>query len=321
MKGNEEMPSVSVIVPMYNVKKYIKKCLESLTNQTLKDIEIIVVDDGSTDISAEIVKRYKKEHENIKYYKKENGGLSDARNYGMKYATGTYIAFLDSDDYIDENTYKVMYEKAKKEDSDMVECNFYWVYDKEMKKDIGEKYYTKKEMLEKARVVAWNKLYKREIIEKTNTQFPKGLQYEDVEFFYKLIPYLDRVDFVNEPLIYYVQREKSISNTQNEKTKDIFTVLENVITYYKEKGLYEEYAEVLEFTYTRLLLCSSFKRINKIKDKNIKKELLNKTWIKLNENFPKWKQNRILNTNLNTKKRYMQSVNRFTFKIYARLHI
>ena len=314
------MAKVSVIVPVYNVERYIAKCLNSLVNQTLKDIEIIIVNDGSTDSSKYVIEQYKEKYDNIKYYEKENGGLSDARNYGLQFATGKYIAFLDSDDYVDTNLYKKMYEKAKEEDSDMVECNFYWVYEKRNKRDIGQKYKGKKQMFEKARVVAWNKLYKKEILDNAKVEFPKGLRYEDVEFFYKLIPYIERVSFVKEPLIYYVQRKKSIINTQNEKTKDIFTVLENVIEYYKENNLYEEYKEVIEFTYARLVLCSSFKRMCKIKDKVLKKQLLNEVWISLNEKFPNWKENKILNTNLDNKKRYMLSVNRFTYRLYARIY-
>lgn len=313
------MVKVSVIVPVYNVEQYIRKCLDSLVNQTLKNIEIILVDDGSKDSSARIISEYSEKYSNVKYYKKENGGLSDARNYGMKYATGKYIAFIDSDDYVDVNLYKKMYEKAEKDDSDMVECNFYWVYPNKTKADIGEKYSGKNEMIEKARVLAWNKLYKKEILDEAKLQFPKGLRYEDVEFFYKLVPYLERVSFVKEPLIYYVQRENSLVNTLNEKARDIFEVLDNVISYYKEKKIYEKYKEALEFTYARLLLCSSFKRITKIQDKNTRNELLNETWIRLNENFPNWKQNKILNTNLNNKKRYMLTINRFTYKIYAKL--
>lgn len=313
------MAKVSVIVPVYNVERYIRKCLESLINQTLYDIEIIVVNDGSTDLSKNIIEEYTNQYSNVKYYKKENGGLSDARNYGMKYATGEYIAFLDADDYIDHKTYEIMYEKAKKENSDIVECNFYWVYGKRKKKDIGEKYDGKTEMMEKARVVAWNKLYRRELIEKLQIEFPKGLQYEDVEFFYKLVPYIEKVSFVKEPLIYYVQRKESLSNFQNEKTRDIFTVLENVISFYKDKNLYEKYKEEVEYTYTRLLLCSSFKRITKIKNEQTRIDLLNKTWVKLNTTFPNWKENQILNTNLNSKKRYMKSVNRFTYRIYAKI--
>lgn len=313
------MIKVSVIVPVYNVESYIRKCLTSLTNQTLKDIEIIVVDDGSKDHSIQVINDFRLKNPNIKYYKKENGGLSDARNYGLQFATGKYIAFLDSDDYIDVHMYEKMYEKAKKDDSDMVECNFYWVYGKKKKLDLGQHYSGKKQMLEKARVMAWNKLYKKELLDKVNIEFPKGLQYEDMEFFYKLIPYIETVSFVKEPLVYYVQRKNSIANTQNEKTADIFKVFENVFEFYKQKGYYEEYKEVLEYTYARNLLCSSFKRIVKIKDKVIRKELLNQTWINLNTKFPKWKQNRILNTNLNGNKRYMQSVNRFTYRIYVKI--
>ena len=97
------MPKVSVIVPIYNVEKYLKKCLDSLESQTLKDIEIILVNDGSKDESGNIAKEWSEGKENIKYVEKENGGLSDARNFGLKYATGEYVAFLDSDDYV-ENT-------------------------------------------------------------------------------------------------------------------------------------------------------------------------------------------------------------------------
>ena len=176
------MSKVSVIVPVYNVEKYIKKCLESLVNQTLRDIEIIVVNDGSQDKSKEIIAEYVRKYPNIVYVEKENGGLSDARNYGMKYAKGDYIAFVDSDDYVDTTMYEKMYNKAVEEKADYVECDFYWEYPDKLKKDVGIRYSNKKDMLVYARVVAWNKLIKREII---HNEFPKGLYYEGEEFFYK----------------------------------------------------------------------------------------------------------------------------------------
>ena len=312
------MPKVSVIVPVYNVEKYIEKCLNSLVNQTLQDIEIVIVNDGSTDNSDTIIKKYiQNNHENIKYVTKTNGGLSDARNYGMQYATGEYIAFLDSDDYVDVTIYEKMYNKAIEEKCDFVECDFVWKYDNKEVKDCGEIYHNKHEMLEKARVVAWNKLIKRDLIEKTKIEFPKGLRYEDVEFFYKLLPYIKKFGFVKEYLINYVQRGNSIANTQNERTKEIFTILENVINYYKENGFYDEYKIELEYTYTRLLLCSSFLRIIKIKDKRIRNDLLTLTWNSLNNNFPNWKKNRILRMEKNWKNRYMRSINSVTFKCYA----
>ena len=180
------MRSVSVIVPFYNVENYIEKCLNTLVHQTLEDIEIILVNDGSQDRSMVVVKKFLEQYpDKITYLEKENGGLSDARNYAIPYAKGEYIAFLDSDDYVEKTMYKDMYELAKKEDSDMVECNFYWEYPDKKKEDIGVVYNGKKEMLEKVRVVAWNKLIKKEVLEKSKVTFPKGYRYEDVEFTYK----------------------------------------------------------------------------------------------------------------------------------------
>ena len=312
------MPEVSVIVPVYNVEKYLEKCLNSLVNQTLDNIEIIIVNDGTKDNSEEIIKKFiEKYPQKIVYLKKENGGLSDARNFGIPYAKGEYIAFLDSDDYVEKDIYKEMYELAKKENSDMVECDFLWEYPDKTREDIGQVYNGKKEMLEKVRVVAWNKLIRRSILEKAQIQFPKGLRYEDVEFTYKLIPHLNKVSFLKKPYIHYIQRENSISNVQNERTKEIFTVLDNVITYYTENNFYDEYKEELEYVYTRFLLCSSLLRMVKINDKDIRKNMIKTTWENLNTKFPNWKNNEILKKNKSLKDRYMKSVNKFTYKIYC----
>jgi len=231
---------------------------------------------------------------------------------------GEYIAFLDSDDYVEKNMYELLYEKAKEAVYDMVECDFIWEYSNKSKIDTGKIYTNKKEALEKARVVAWNKLYKREIIQNSEVHFPKGLRYEDVEFFYKILPSLNKIGFVKQPLVHYIQRGNSISNTQNERTKEIFEVLDNVIEFYKEKEIYEEYKQELEYTYARYLLCSSLKRITKIQDKQTKTKLLNETWDRLNKNFPEWKKNELLKKNT-WKNRYMRTVNNFTFKIYGKI--
>lgn len=312
------MPKVSIIVPVFNVEKYIDKCLNTLINQTLQDIEIIIVNDGSTDGSEKIIQNYIENNTNIiKYVKKENGGLSDARNYGMQFATGDYICFLDSDDYVDVTIYEKMYNKAIKENCDYVECDFIWKYENKEVKDNGYMYKDKYEMLANARVVAWNKLIKRSLIEENEIKFPKGLRYEDVEFFYKLLPYINKFGFVKENLIYYIQRQNSIVKTQNERTKEIFIVLENVIDYYKTKGIYEKYKTELEYSCTRLLLCSSFLRIVKIENKKIRKQQLEDTWKNLNKMFPEWKKNQILKKQKNKKNMYIKSVNKISFMIYS----
>ena len=314
------MPKVSVIVPIYNVEKYLEKCINSLLSQTLEDIQIILVNDGSKDNSGNIAKEYEKNNKNrVIYVEKENGGLSDARNYGLKYATGDFIAFLDSDDYIEKNAYEEMYNKAIEENADYVECDFIWEFPNKIRVDKQYPYKNKKEMLSFVRVVAWNKLIKRQLITDNNLEFPKGLRYEDVEFTYKLIPFINKFAYVDKPFIHYVQREGSIANVQNERTAEIFTVLDNVIEFYKKNNIYEEYRNELEYNYARYLLCSSLKRMCKIKDKTIREKLLTESWERLNLNFPNWKENVILKTVNIGKNKYMRTVNKSTYKIYSKI--
>lgn len=313
------MVKVSIIVPFYNVEKYIEKCLTSLVNQTLEEIEIILVNDGSKDESIKVAKDFEQKYPaKIRYYEKPNGGLGDARNFGIKFAKGEYIAFLDSDDYVEPTMYEEMYEMAIKEKSDMVECDFWWEYPNKKKDDRGVEYKNQNDMLLKARVVAWNKLIKKDIyVKHPEARFAVGLRYEDVEGFYKILPYINKVSFIRKPFIHYVQRNNSISNTQNKKNEEMFIVLDNVLNYYKEKNIYEKFEKELEYTYTRYLLCSSLKRISKIQEKQIRKDLLEKTWNELNTKFPDWKKNKILNSNWSLKNMYIKSVNKMTFKFYT----
>lgn len=314
------MIKVSIIVPAYNVEDYIQKCLESLVNQTLQEIEIIVVNDGSTDQTKSRIEKFMLAYpEKIKYLEKVNGGLSSARNYGLPSANGKYIGFVDSDDYIESDMFEKMYQKAEEENSDMVECDFIWEYENKQKIDTGKIYSNKKEAFLYARVVAWNKLIRRETLEKANIKFPEGLRYEDTEFFYKLLPSLNKISFVKKPLVHYIQRSNSIANTQNERVQEIFTIWDNVIKFYKEKGLYEEYKEVIEYTYARFLLCSSLLRIVKVGDKKIREKLEQKTWEELNSKFPNWKKNSILKKEKGAKNMYMRMVSKSTYKIFCKI--
>ena len=313
------MIKVSIIVPFYNVENYIEKCLQSLVNQTLEDIEILLVNDGSQDKSEAIAKQFVEKYPNkIIYLKKENGGLSDARNYAIPYAKGEYIAFLDSDDYVETNMYEKMYNKAKKEDLDYVECDFLWEYPDKTLESKGKQYSNKKEMFIHTRVVAWNKLIKREIVQDNHLEFPKGYRYEDVEFFYKLLPLIHNYGIVQKPFIHYVQRENSISNVQNARTKEIIDVLEHVIEYYKTNNLFDEYKEEMEYTYARYILCSSMLRMVMIEDKKERKEIIQFAWKSLNTQFPNWKKNTYLKDK-GLKNLYMKSVNHLTLKLYTSL--
>ena len=167
-------------------------------------------------------------------------------------------------------------------------------------------------------MVAWNKLYRKDCLQNTNIRFPEGLFYEDVEFFYKILPTLSNIGFVKKPLLHYVQRPTSISNTQTEKTKDIFTIFEHVFAFYKQEQIWDTYYTELEYTYTRYLLCSSLKRMSRVKDSKIRKELWKKTWENLNSQFPSWKKNLILHKR-SKKNCYMRTVNKWTYPIYCHL--
>ena len=314
---------LSVIIPVYNTEQYLHQCIDSVLSQSFSDFELILVDDGSTDRSGIMCDQYAEIDQRVRVIHKRNGGLSDARNYGLKYVTGEFIAFLDSDDYVDTTLYEKMYNKAIKEKADYVECDFIWEYPDESRIDTGIRYTNKLEMFTYARVVAWNKLIKSEIVlENEDLRFPYGLKYEDVEFFYKLVPKVSKFAFVEEPLIHYIQREDSLVKVQTEKTLDLITSLNEVLDYYKEKDYYDEYKDVIEYTFARLTLCSSLKRMAKIENNELRKKCIKQAWNNLNEKFPNWKNNRIIKNTKDDRfknhNKYLKTVNNFTIKIYGK---
>ena len=311
------MPKVRVIVPVYNVQDYLDKCLSTLVNQTLTDIEIIVVNDGATDNSQKIIEEYARKYPMVKAYIKENGGLSDARNYGLQYAVGEYVGYVDSDDFVEEDMFEILYNKAKEEDSDIVECNLRHTYPDMEDIEIGEKIQDKKEMLMFGRSVVWNKIYKRSWLLSTGVTFPKGLIYEDVEFFIKLIPHIRRYSYVDAASIHYVQRSSSINNLSSVKTLDILKVLDHIYEYYQENGYFEEYREALEFFFTRILLCSSYHRMCRVKDRRERQRVLKLNYDKLIHTFPKWHQNPVLKRGNIKNAIFMRSVNGITYRIYG----
>ena len=286
------MVKVSVIVPVYNVYEYLDKCLNSLVNQTLKDIEIIVVNDGSPDNSKEIISRYAKEYPNkIKAYKKENGGLSDARNYGIKKATGEYIAFVDSDDYVDINMYEKMYNKAKSGNFDMVVCDLNYVYeDKIVRAYSNIKNDTtniKKAMLN-IYPAAWNKIFKRKFF--SNVEFKKKIWFEDVEFLYRLLPQIKTIGSLAEPFYQYVQREGSITRKQDMRIYNYIDNLNGVIAYYEDNNLYLKYQKELEYVYVRYMYATFIKQATNF-DKDEYSKAVNKAQENVKNNFPKYYKN------------------------------
>ena len=276
---------VSVIVPVYNVEPYLEKCLNSLVNQTLKDIEIIVVNDGSPDNSQKIIDKFEKKYKQITSYIKENGGLSDARNYGISKSNGEYLSFIDSDDYIEENMLEKMYNKAKKENLDVVVCNCIQVYDNgqeeiksnlNMSKDNVKNYIISPPM-------ACTRIYKKELFNKY--KFKKGILYEDLELTPRLITSTKKVGFIDEGLYYYLQRSGSIMKQKefNNKLLDIFSVLETL-----KKELYKDYPNEIEYLYITHLLRTATLRFLEYKNTKVH---LNKIVNIMHDEFPNWHKN------------------------------
>jgi len=284
--NKEVYMKVSVIVPVYNVYDYIDKCLDSLVHQTLKEIEIIVVNDGSPDNSEEIIKKYEKKYKNIKYVIKENGGLSDARNYGLKYATGDYISFVDSDDYVSLDMFEKLYNQIIKDKADVFVCEFNYVYpDGKIIRSYSNLDYTdipdKKYLISPP--MAWTRLYKKELFK--NLRFKKGIYYEDLEMNPKVIKYTKKITFVNEGLYYYIVRSGSImrQNTFNEKLMHIFDVLDS-----NKKLLIKDYPDEIEYMYIDHLLRTASLRFM---DYDNYKDNINKIVDIFNKDFPNWQNN------------------------------
>ena len=291
------MKKISIIVPIYNVEKYIEECLDSLLAQTLDGLDIILVNDGTKDLSGIIARKYAETYPNLfRYYEKENGGLSDARNFGLKYVQGVYTAFLDSDDYVLPNTYEMLWNNTLCGEAEVVECEYIEFFDECEKKHsirkLPKRYKDKSEYIIKSRVNAWNKLYRSDILQRYNICFPKGLLFEDVFFYFQLIPQLERkIVTVHEGLIMYRQRSGSIMNNTTKRIMEIHTIFEKIFDYYKCNSVSKEYLIALEYKYARTILSRFLFMIFKIEDKSMRDVMLNETWSRLNKNCPNWKKN------------------------------
>ncbi len=242
-------PLVSIIVPAYNAEKTITKCLDSLVNQTLKELEILVINDNSKDNTESIVQKYVKKYKNIKLFtNSKNLGPSGARNKGLENAQGKYIGFVDSDDYVDKTMYQKMSE-AMTEDIDLVACGRYNISSNEIKPIINQNETNNPKEFSKTSNYITEKLFKKVVIEKHNLRLPEKYSYaEDFAFLIRYKYYANKMIILKEPLYYYLaDSEGSITNSHNEKILDIISVLNKMISFFKKEGVFEKYNyEILE---------------------------------------------------------------------------
>ncbi|HLV23517.1 MAG TPA: glycosyltransferase family 2 protein [Moheibacter sp.] len=274
------MVKVSVIVPVYNTGKYLKKCLKSLLNQTLDEIEIIVVNDGSTDESQKIIEEFFEKSNKIKAFQKPNGGLSDARNFGLERASGEFIGFVDSDDFVSEEMFEKMYAKAVEHGAEIVLCDLEKVYERgEAFRDLPQSpQLPEKIELEKDFSIfgemacfACNKLFKKELFE--NYRFKKEIHFEDIELIPKLVLDSKIIAKINAPFYKYFERQNSITKTHTAKGLDMFMAIQNVKEAF-EKSSFKHRKEEFERFFIFQGYYSFLAYVAYVKDKNLKKKML-----------------------------------------------
>lgn len=296
-------PIISVIVPVYNVEDYLAKCLDSILNQTFSNIEIICVNDGSTDGSRKILEEYKKRDFRIKIVDKENGGLSSARNAGMKVAQGEFYSFIDSDDWIDKTMLEKLYENITTLNSDISICAVHQFDETNQKIDDSNPYYTleffdktfdnrafsykdTKPFIMDVCVMAWNKLYRRSLIEECNAEFPDGLIFEDGPFFFTIFFKTDRVSIVRDFLYYYrINRKNSIIQKAGKKFLNVIDVSE--LMYSKIKDL-PDFDDIKYIFFRKKVedLIYRFEHLNKKYKSAFARKLKNESSLLNNELFP-----------------------------------
>lgn len=302
---------ISVVVPVYNVQNYVLKCLKSLAQQDYENLEIIIVDDGSTDESGKICDEFAKTEKRAKVYHKKNGGLSNARNYGIKKSKGQFIALVDGDDFVDENFIGAMIREVKVSGADVVICGFNQDVPRAITvtgEEATKKLLTRQENLE---IVAWNKLYRRELFVENDIWYPVGMKHEDALTTYKLLSRAKKVAYVNKSLYHYVERKDSIM--AEAKVLDRLKVRElaaqEAVKYFDNDYDLKEAAEVSLLLAKYAYMDVAVK--GEVGDKYFE---MNSRWIK--DNREKFRDNKYLTTKL---KLYDFLVSMHLYKIFRKI--
>jgi len=234
-------PLISVIVPIYNVEEYLNRCVESIVNQTYQNLEIILVDDGSPDNCPQMCDEWAGKDSRIKVIHKENGGLSDARNAGMKIATGDYISFIDSDDWIDRKTFSLVMEKIIAAKAQIGAFNIISVDSNSFTPDLSDEYelLNSEQAIENTiddtgvKTVAWNKVYHKNVLQ--GLTFPKGKLHEDEFFTFHALDKAEKIVYLHRQCYYYFQRPTSIMGQYNVKHLDMLDGVKNRMEFVRDR--------------------------------------------------------------------------------------
>ena len=252
------MFKVSILIPIYNVEKYLRQCLDSVVNQTLKDIEIICINDGSTDSSTEIIEEYVDKDERIKVINKKNSGYGHSMNQGLKLASGEYIGIVESDDFAELNMFEILYNKAKLSDAEIVKSNFWAQIETRslfMENLINEPYervFSPKDRVDtifKRQIAIWSAIYKREFLQKNKIFFNEtpGASYQDVSFHVKSMICSEKIYFIRDAFLHYRKDNPDSSMKAKNKIYCIFDEFAEIKKFFSSrKELIEKFQHAIE---------------------------------------------------------------------------
>ena len=307
---NQKQIKLSIVAAIYNLEDYLPRCLDALVNQTLEEIEILCVDDGSTDTAPQIVDDYAKKYpEKIRAFHKENGGEFTSRNYGLERANGEYITFVDVDDYVEPNWAEQLYNAAKENNADLAVCAF-----ERINLETGK--ITSTDMIGFGRCVKevkndddfivfinpapWNKVYKREIIK--DLRFLPFRGFNDTMLLMEILTRVKKIAFVPDVLYhYYLRSDSQIHSVNEQDVQNLKKYLLEVKKFYKDSNKYEEMKYILDMMAFLHLGTSVMYRASYDKKINIK-QMLKETINYLNEYFPTWRKNPFLTFRYSIKK-------------------
>lgn len=320
---------LSIIVPVYNVESYLRECLDSLLDQNLKDYEVIIVNDGSTDLSQPIIDEYVFKHANFHAFLKPNGGLSDARNYGLRFAKGEYIAFLDSDDYVAKDGYAKMLKIAKAEDADIVIGDLVYFWSEENKEKITKDGISdvsgdKKKDLFLSPLFAWNKIYKRSFFKELKINYPLGLWYEDIPVTLTCFAKAQKVGYLHEPIFNYRQRSASIMNSSYDpRMESVFAIFDLLLENLERFDLKKTYDSELEYLFVEHFLVYGAFRFLRLEAPHYRK-LMDEAFDYVKKHYPKAKRNPYVQKVFSKKERFFLATNnrfsKYLWHLYLKEH-
>ncbi|MBQ2910485.1 MAG: glycosyltransferase [Bacilli bacterium] len=312
------MADISIIVPIYNAEKFIKKCVDSLLNQTKKELEFILINDGSTDKTHDILKTYKDKR--IKYFKNKNQGIGKTRNFGIEKATGKYIIFIDSDDYIEPTTCEELYNKAIKEKADVVVCDFFKVYDDGSIEDINLPSFKTSKLKDNPNILIdinlspWNKIYSTKLIKDNNIRFAEGIKYEDVPFVSEALDRANKIAKLDKKLNYYVIHGNSETTVRDKRIFDILKIVDMIRKYFKNKTYMNDIVDKLT---VRIVTNYNIQQRQQ-KDIKVGMEFIDDAFAYLKKEVPDYKDNKYYE-NRSFLKRTIEK-NKLFSKLYCRLY-